>query len=188
MQIALKETAETEYWLNLLFLSDYPDEKLWQSLINDCLEIKRILIASLKTAKASKCFCSSSHRDFFPKNLLVLIEPETCEDEPDAARFKFVFAPETKYRGRFSACRGIFILILIYDAINDHMIKTADRNRAFAILLIPATCSSNMPEQKVKSIFGGNVVLFTREAVTCAFDELILAVGVEISRGTSNTR
>ena len=54
MQIALKETAETEYWLKLLFLSDYLDEKLADSLINDCLEIKRILIASLKTAKASK--------------------------------------------------------------------------------------------------------------------------------------
>ena len=54
MQIALKETAETEYWLKLLLLSDYLDEKLAQSLINDCLEIKRILIASLKTAKAPK--------------------------------------------------------------------------------------------------------------------------------------
>ena len=38
MQIALKETAETEYWLKLLLLSDYLDEKLAQSLINDCLE------------------------------------------------------------------------------------------------------------------------------------------------------
>jgi len=54
MQIALKETAETEYWLKLLLLSDYHDEKLAQSLINDCLEIKRILIASLKTAKEPK--------------------------------------------------------------------------------------------------------------------------------------
>ena len=35
-------------------LSDYPVDKLAQSLINDCLEIKRILIASLKTAKDSK--------------------------------------------------------------------------------------------------------------------------------------
>ena len=54
MQIALKETAETEYWLKLLLLSDYLDEKLAQSMIDDCLEIKRILIASLKTAKDSK--------------------------------------------------------------------------------------------------------------------------------------
>ncbi len=51
MQIALKETAETEYWLRLLVKSAYIDGKLGQSLIDDCLEIKRILIASLKTAK-----------------------------------------------------------------------------------------------------------------------------------------
>ena len=54
LQISLKETAETEYWLRLLLLSEYIDEKLTQSLINDCLEIKRILIASLKTAKENK--------------------------------------------------------------------------------------------------------------------------------------
>ena len=51
LQISLKETAETEYWLRLLLLSEYIDEKLAQSLIDDCLEIKRILVASLKTAK-----------------------------------------------------------------------------------------------------------------------------------------
>ncbi len=54
LQISLKETAETEYWLRLLLLSGYIDEKLSQSLIDDCLEIKRILIASLKTAKNNK--------------------------------------------------------------------------------------------------------------------------------------
>ena len=51
MHIALKETAETEYWLRLLFLSEYIDEKLTSSLLDDCLEIKRILIASINTAK-----------------------------------------------------------------------------------------------------------------------------------------
>lgn len=54
LQISLKETAETEYWLRLLLLSDYIDEPLANSLLNDCLEIKRILIASLKTAKDNK--------------------------------------------------------------------------------------------------------------------------------------
>ena len=54
LQISLKETAETEYWLRLLLLSEYIDEKLARSLIDDCLEIKRILIASLKTAKENK--------------------------------------------------------------------------------------------------------------------------------------
>ena len=51
MQIALKETAETEYWLRLLVLSGYVEKADGDSIISDCLEIKRILIASLKTAK-----------------------------------------------------------------------------------------------------------------------------------------
>lgn len=51
LQISLKETAETEYWLRLLVLSEYLTEDEGQSLINDCLEIKRILISTLNTAK-----------------------------------------------------------------------------------------------------------------------------------------
>ena len=54
LQISLKETAETEYWLELLVLSEYIDEEQGYSMIKDCLEIKRILIASLKTAKEKK--------------------------------------------------------------------------------------------------------------------------------------
>ena len=51
LHIALKETAETEYWLRLLVLSEYITEAEGDSLLNDCLEIKRILIASLNTTK-----------------------------------------------------------------------------------------------------------------------------------------
>ena len=51
LHISLKETAETEYWLRLLVLSDYITENEGKSLIDDCLEIKRILISSLNTAK-----------------------------------------------------------------------------------------------------------------------------------------
>lgn len=54
LQISLKETAETEYWLRLLVLSEYISEKEGNSLLNDCLEIKRILISTLKTAKENK--------------------------------------------------------------------------------------------------------------------------------------
>ena len=54
LHIALKETAETEYWIRLLYMSEYIDEKLSTSLLNDCLEIKRILIASINTAKTHK--------------------------------------------------------------------------------------------------------------------------------------
>ena len=54
LHIALKETAETEYWIRLLYMSEYIDEKLSTSLLNYCLEIKRILIASINTAKTNK--------------------------------------------------------------------------------------------------------------------------------------
>ena len=53
LHIALKETAETEYWIHLLTLSDYLDETMSKSLLQDCLEIKRILIASVNTAKGN---------------------------------------------------------------------------------------------------------------------------------------
>lgn len=51
LHIALKETAETEYWLHVLEKSDYLDTNMASSVLNDCLEIKRILIASINTAK-----------------------------------------------------------------------------------------------------------------------------------------
>ncbi len=51
MHIALKETAETEYWLKLLVLSEYITEDMGNSLLSDCLEIKRILVSSINTAK-----------------------------------------------------------------------------------------------------------------------------------------
>ena len=54
LQISLKETAETEYWLRLLVMSEYLTEAEGQSLIEDCLEIKRILISSLKTARENR--------------------------------------------------------------------------------------------------------------------------------------
>ena len=51
MHIALKETAETEYWIKLLVMSEYISEEMGKSLLTDCLEIKRILVASINTAK-----------------------------------------------------------------------------------------------------------------------------------------
>lgn len=54
MHISLKETAETEYWLRLLYKSDYLDEKLFKSLLDDCLELKKLLISSLNTAKSNQ--------------------------------------------------------------------------------------------------------------------------------------
>ena len=54
LQISLKETAETEYWLRLLVLSEYITEKEGESLLEDCLEIKKILISTLNTAKENQ--------------------------------------------------------------------------------------------------------------------------------------
>lgn len=51
LHIALKETAETEYWLRLLVMSEYITADMGKSLLEDCLEIKRMLIASINTAK-----------------------------------------------------------------------------------------------------------------------------------------
>ena len=48
LQIALKECSESEYWLELLFESGYYGDK---SILDQCVEIKRILIASINTAK-----------------------------------------------------------------------------------------------------------------------------------------
>ena len=51
LQISLKEAAETEYWLKLLILSDLIPEEQGKPLIEECSEIKRILVATLNTAK-----------------------------------------------------------------------------------------------------------------------------------------
>ena len=51
LQISLNETAETEYWLRLLVMSEYLTESEGESLLSECLEIKRILTATLNTAK-----------------------------------------------------------------------------------------------------------------------------------------
>ncbi len=44
-QIALKEAAETEYWLDLLYKSEYIEERLYKSLFEDNEELIRMLSA-----------------------------------------------------------------------------------------------------------------------------------------------
>ena len=51
LQIALKECSESEYWLELLIESGYYDN---QDILTSCVEIKRLLISSLNTAKNNK--------------------------------------------------------------------------------------------------------------------------------------
>ena len=56
-----KEAAETEYWLKLLISSDYITADMGKSLLADCLEIKRMLIASINTAKGN--FAATNHME-----------------------------------------------------------------------------------------------------------------------------
>ena len=52
LEIAQKECYETEYWLELLFETGYIPGEQYKPLKNDCGAIRRMLIASLNTAKA----------------------------------------------------------------------------------------------------------------------------------------
>ncbi len=52
LEIALKECYETEYWLELLSNIHAIDEISYKKLINKCGTIRRMLIASITTAKA----------------------------------------------------------------------------------------------------------------------------------------
>ena len=51
LQIALKECSETEYWLELVIESGYYSDK---SILDDCIEIKKLLISSINTAKKNQ--------------------------------------------------------------------------------------------------------------------------------------
>ncbi len=54
LQIALKECYETEYWLELFVKSGLADKETTKDLSNRCGTIRRILIASINTAKSNK--------------------------------------------------------------------------------------------------------------------------------------
>ena len=51
LHIALKECAESEYWLELLLDGGYTENK---AVLEHCIEVKKILIASINTAKNGK--------------------------------------------------------------------------------------------------------------------------------------
>ena len=54
MSIALKEASETEYWLEVLSESGYLDSKQYESLQNNCSELIKMLIATVKKSKTEK--------------------------------------------------------------------------------------------------------------------------------------
>ena len=49
LNIALKEAAETEYRLELLYESGYIDDKCFKSIYPDCQDIIKILVSITKT-------------------------------------------------------------------------------------------------------------------------------------------
>ena len=51
LNIALKESDETEYWIKLLYKADILDKRCFDSIHNDCLEIIRLLTSIIKTSK-----------------------------------------------------------------------------------------------------------------------------------------
>jgi len=51
MNIALKEANETIYWLEILKDTGYIDDKLFKSLYNDCEELVKMLVSTVKTSK-----------------------------------------------------------------------------------------------------------------------------------------
>ena len=53
MQIALKESYETEYWLELLNRSKYIDDEKYNELLIACGQIRRMLISSINTVKSN---------------------------------------------------------------------------------------------------------------------------------------
>ena len=51
LNIALKEAYETDYWLRLLYGTNYLTEEAFQSIIADCRELEKLLISIVKTTK-----------------------------------------------------------------------------------------------------------------------------------------
>ncbi len=51
--IALKECAETLYWLELLFDTDYLTEREYLSLKNDCEEMRKMMPSTTKTMNST---------------------------------------------------------------------------------------------------------------------------------------
>ena len=49
MNIALKESSETEYWLELLHESNYLTDEQFEGIYSDCQELIKILIAITKS-------------------------------------------------------------------------------------------------------------------------------------------
>lgn len=54
MNIALKEAAETKYWIKLLEATDYLSKSETQSILAECIELEKILFSIIRTSKSKQ--------------------------------------------------------------------------------------------------------------------------------------
>ena len=54
LEISLKECNETEYWLELLYETNYLPQQIYNEILQLCGAIRKMLISSVKTVKANK--------------------------------------------------------------------------------------------------------------------------------------
>ena len=51
MYIAFKEASETEYWIKLFIKTNFSTEEQGNSILDECIELKRNLSSIIKTTK-----------------------------------------------------------------------------------------------------------------------------------------
>ena len=51
LEIALKETSETKYWLRLMKETDILSASEFESIFPDCIELEKLLVSIIKTTK-----------------------------------------------------------------------------------------------------------------------------------------
>lgn len=54
LHIALKEANETQYWLSLLYDSDYMTKKMYKSIQPEIDELIKLLVSIIKTSKSNQ--------------------------------------------------------------------------------------------------------------------------------------
>ena len=53
MSIALKESYESDYWLRLLYRTEYLTRDEYNSIITDCRTISKLLVSIIKSTKSN---------------------------------------------------------------------------------------------------------------------------------------
>ena len=54
LSIALKEAAETHYWLRLLHATNYMTDVEYESIVADCRELEKMLTSIIKSTKSTE--------------------------------------------------------------------------------------------------------------------------------------